>query len=254
MATGLLAEPRGVRCCSSASWRKGASSGPLRRGSRGHRPRDALRLRERAGPQGLASRGARAEGRLHVDTTPGRASGGAWVPGSRTLARVSSRRQGSAPSRLLFPAAFAASLTSLENLLPVRVRCRLAWPVGRKPGPSTFCRAEKHRRACRCCAAGRASFNVHRDEKRGCGSRWTERCGAREQRVGVGLNFAEIFTHTTHTGPPATSPVLLSASITILRLCVATPRRFRPVPFAFAKQHETNDPRSQKKPSKSCAE
>ena len=87
MATGLLAEPRGARCCSSASWRKGASSAPLRRGSRGHRPRDALRLRERAGPQGAASRGARAEGRLHVDTTPGRASGGARVPGSRTVSR-----------------------------------------------------------------------------------------------------------------------------------------------------------------------
>ena len=125
MATGLLAEPRGARCCSSASWRKGASSGPLRRGSRGHRPRDALRLRERAGPQGAASRGARAEGRLHVDTTPGRASGGAWVPGSRTLARVSSRRQGSAPSRLLFPAAFAAALTCLENGLPAA--CDADW-------------------------------------------------------------------------------------------------------------------------------
>ena len=125
---------------------------------------------------------------------------------------------------------------------------RLAWPVGRKPCPSTFGRAEKHRRDCRCCAAGSASSNVHRDERRGCESQWTERCGTREQRVGVGLNFAEIFAHATPADHPRPLPVLLSADTNLVGRCVATARP----PVATAKfrvdrttrkpkQHETDD-------------
>ena len=132
--------------------------------------------------------------------------------------------------------------------MPVLVQRRLAWPVGRKPCPSTFGRAEKHRRDCRCCAAGSASSNVHRDERRGCESQWTERCGTREQRVGVGLNFAEIFAHATPADHPRPLPVLLSADTNLVGRCVATARP----PVATAKfrvdrttrkpkQHETDN-------------
>ena len=125
---------------------------------------------------------------------------------------------------------------------------RLAWQIGRKFGLSTFGRAEKHRRDCRCCAAGSASSNVHRDEERGCESQWTERCGTREQRVGVGLNFAEIFAHATPADQPRPLPVLLSADTNLVGRCVATARP----PVATAKfrvdrttrkpkQHETDD-------------